>query len=220
MNERQKAILEIQQTALQVIQEHYKDFPYHNTTHTAFVIETANQLAQDAGLPPDQLELLTLMAAAHDIIQTNNPLTPGYTGENENLSADWLAEQMEIASEFPEDEIEQARRGIEATFIRHREDGIKQSAEFGDFLSELLCDSDLANLGSPWELYFPKMKDYFKEISPNAKNEEWEHYLRLQIPILRQHHYYTTVAQERFSHLRENATKLEKLLQKPGSIKL
>ncbi|MBT5016681.1 hypothetical protein HOM98_04315 [Candidatus Peregrinibacteria bacterium] len=212
MNERQKAILEIQQTALQVIQAHYADFPYHNSVHTGFVIETANLLAQDAGLPQDQLELLTLMAAAHDLIQAHDPLTDDYLGENEHQSADWLIEQMHIASEFEEDEIEQARRGIEATFIRHREDGIKQSAEFGDFLSELLCDADLANLGSPWEIYFPKTKDYFKEINPQATDEDWKHYLRLQIPILRQHHYYTTVAQERFHHLRENATKIEALL--------
>ncbi len=220
MNERQKAILEIQQAALQIIQEHYKERPYHNATHTGFVIESAILLAQDADLPQDQLELLTLMAAAHDLIQAHDPLADSYLGENENKSADWLAEQMENASEFAEDEIEQARRGIESTYIRHREDGIKQSAEFGDFLSELLCDADLANLGSPWDTYFPKMKAYFKEIVPDATKEEWEHYLRLQVPILLQHHYYTTVAQERFHHLRANATKIEELLKNPESIEL
>ncbi len=213
MNQRQQVILEIQQAALQIIQERYEDFPYHNATHTGFVIETANLLAQDAKLPQDQLELLTLMAAAHDLVQTHDPLADGYLGENENESADWLAEQMLASGQFEDDEIEQARRGIEATFILHREDGIKQSAEFGDFLSELLCDADLANLGSPWDVYFPKTKDYFQEINPNSTEEEWKHYLRLQVPILLQHHYYTTVAQERFPHLRENATKIEDSLK-------
>lgn len=212
MNKRQQTIIKIEQNALKQIKKKYADLPYHNVSHTAFVIEAVNQLAQDANLPQEQLELLTLMASAHDLIQDHNPLADDYTGENENLSADWLAEQMEGSAEFDYDEIEQARRGIEATFILHREDGIKQSAEYGDFLSELLCDADLANLGSPWEIYFPKMKAYFKETHPHADQADWGHYLRLQIPILLQHHYYTTVAQERFHHLRHNAEKLEGLL--------
>lgn len=218
MNDRTSLIEQIKEAAFAQIREKYGQLPYHNETHTEFVIESALELADDIGLSPEERDLVLLAASAHDVIQDTNPLLKTYDGNNEEASAKWAREQMTATNAFTEEEISHVEKAIISTYIKHREEGLRQSAEFKAIVSEILCDADLANLGSEWNVYLPKMADYFHEIFPHATLDDWKHYLDEQIPILCQHHYYTSAAQQRFSHLRENAERLEKLLADPGAV--
>lgn len=213
MTERTSLITTIQQTAFEKIRKDYSHLAYHNLSHTEFVLKSALELAMDKNLPESERELLTLAASAHDVIQDHNPLTPNYNADNERESANWLITQMkQYPDAFSDNDLYRIPIIIAATYVKHREDGLKQSALTGHQLSELLCDADLAALGSPWNIYEPIMTAYYNELHPNSTPKDWKSYLELQVPILLQHHYYTQEAQKRFSHLRENAEKVEKML--------
>lgn len=218
MSDRIQIVEKIKEEALKILREKYGHLPYHNGTHTEFVLECTTELAEKIDLPESEKELAILAAVAHDVNQDTNPLLKTYDGQNERASSSWVREKMATSGVFSEEEIEHVERAIISTYIKHREEGLRQSAEYKAIVSEILCDADLANLGSPWEIYIPKMADYFKEIYPSATLKEWKHFLEEQIPILLQHHYYTTAAQKQYPHLRENAEKLEKLLQDPEAI--
>ncbi|PIR13320.1 MAG: hypothetical protein COV50_06225 [Flavobacteriales bacterium CG11_big_fil_rev_8_21_14_0_20_35_7] len=213
MTERTSLITTIQQTAFGKIRKDYSHLAYHNLSHTEFVLKSALELAMDQNLPESERELLTLAASAHDVIQDHNPLTPNYNADNERESGEWLTAQMKQHPDvFSDNDFYRIPIIINATYVKHREDGLKQSALTGHQLSELLCDADLAALGSPWNIYEPNMRAYYQELHPNGTDENWKNYLKLQVPILLQHHYYTQEAQERFCHLRENAEKVEGML--------
>ena len=214
MSSRTPLIAAICDRAFEKIQNDYAELPYHNLSHTELVLQSALQLAEDRGLPESERELLTLAACAHDVIQDRNPLSSDYNADNEQKSGEWLVSQMKQHPEaFGGNDLRRAPIIINATYVKHREDGLHQSAQSGHQLSELLCDADLSALGSPWDIYEKKMKAYYKELHPNGTPEDWKNYLKLQVSILLQHHYYTKEAQERFYHLRDNAERVEKMLE-------
>jgi predicted metal-dependent HD superfamily phosphohydrolase len=204
----------IKQAALDKIQQNYSELAYHNLGHTEFVLQEALKLAQDRGLSESETELLTLAAVAHDVIHDEDPLDNDYNAENEHASGTWLVNQMrQFEGAFTEKDLVRIPIIIDATYVKHREDELRQSALTGHQLSELLCDADLGALGSPWDVYFPKMKAIYDETMPKGKDEDWKEFLELQIVILLQHHYYTPEGQKRYSHLRENAEKVEEMLK-------
>lgn len=216
MAQRTALITEIQNAAFEKIQRDYGHLPYHNLSHTEFVVNAAQKLAKDRKLPKSEQELLVLAAAAHDVVLDADSLTRDYDAKNERASGEWLTTRMAKHPEaFSDEDRCRASLIIEATTVKHRKEGLNQSALPGHALSELLCDADLAALGSPWDIYEEKMRAYFNEIHPNGTPLDWRDYLKLQVSILREHHYYTEEAQKRFHHLKENAARVETLLGYP-----
>ena len=214
MSARTSLIQTIQQAAFSKIEQDYGHLAYHNLTHTKFVLQSALQLGDDRNLPESEQELLTLAASAHDVIQDHDSLADNYNADNERESGEWLVAHMKQHPDaFPNQDMHRILIIIAATYVKHREDGLQQSALNGHQLSELLCDADLAALGNPWEIYEPHMKTYYQELHLNGTDKDWENFLRLQVEILREHHYYTQEAQQRFHHLRENAEQIEEMLK-------
>lgn len=84
--------------------------PYHNVMHTQRVIEAARLLAMTTRLDLGDVELVRLIASAHDIFHGGT----SDTETDEELSAAWLAEQMNKAG-FSRDEVEITRLAILGT---------------------------------------------------------------------------------------------------------
>jgi predicted metal-dependent HD superfamily phosphohydrolase len=215
MTQRTLLIQTIQKAAFTKIEQDYGHLAYHNLTHTKFVLQSALQLADDRNLRESEQELLTLAASSHDVIQDHDSLANDYNAENEREAGEWLVAQMrQHPAAFSNQDMHRILIIIASTYIKHREDGLQQSALNGHQLSELLCDADLAALGSPWEIYEPHMKTYYQELHAEGTDQIWHDFLRLQVEILREHHYYTPEAQQRFHHLRENAEKIEAMIER------
>lgn len=199
MTPRTALIQALIQEALEKINRDYGHLPYHNAEHTRFVLEKSRELAADRNPPESERELLELAAACHDVIR------------DETSSADWLLERLTPSGLFNETEQKRLRIIIGATTIIDRAHGLTQSAEPGHELSQLLCDADLAALGSPWPVYEEKMNAYYRETHPNGTEADRRDYLKLQQKILSTHRYYTPEARARFCHLQENAERVKNL---------
>lgn len=212
----------------------YEREPYHNPPHSQFVEMEGAALA--ATLPPEyQLNrkehcLLRLAASAHDVWY-ENPRYDGYDGKNERQSAAWLAAKMrEYPEVFDENDITITTLAIMGTWARLHpsrqkdqpwavETTIQQNVgENGQrprhIIAQLLCDADLAGLGSPWETQWGTMTGYYLELNPTGGSlETWREYLQLQRLILKNRQYYTPAAQERYrQNLLENLGRVQAIL--------
>ena len=106
---------------------------YHNTTHVQAVIRDSAILAEDLRLSEVERALLTLAAAAHDVIYDGQP------GDDERRSAAWARGWL-------------ARAGVDDTHGARVESlvlaTIAHSAPPEDRVALALLDADLAILGS------------------------------------------------------------------------
>lgn len=224
----QTALHEIIRSAEMKIETEYAHLPYHNLGHAnlaaeevvkLFDLEKQMRIEQKESFPLEKKdrELLILAAKSHDVIQ-------GYSqfGENEERSAEWLTQKIKIYNEyFSPEEKTQLQIAILGTKTQLIEDQIvreiteikKHQNPKTSLFAELLADSDLAALGMEWEIYYREMTALFQEMHPRTDFPTWENHLKQQSSLLRRFHYETQAARKKYCHLRENAEKIEALLE-------
>jgi predicted metal-dependent HD superfamily phosphohydrolase len=106
---------------------------YHNLEHIHAVIRDSTLLAQDLGLSEVDRCLLTLAAAAHDVVYNGQP------GQDERDSATWARTHL-LRAGLPEPHATRVEALILATATH--------TAPPGDLLAATLLDADLAILAT------------------------------------------------------------------------
>jgi uncharacterized protein len=168
------------------------DYSFHNTQHTLDVVHAAEQLAMHYDLTDEERFILTVAAWFHDTGYTKQ-----YEG-HEQASMD-IAEEYLCAVDMDADFIISILGCIRATEV-------PQSPR--NLLEEILCDADLANVGS----------DTFFEMSARLR-EEWhivkgreftdEEWHDIKFNLCKFHRYHTEAARAIFAPKQaENLAKL------------
>lgn len=221
----------LEKKAETILKKEFKALPYHNVNHATHTAREAEKLfrlekkfAQTQGkkfqLERSDFALLRLTAKCHDLVQgLKKP------GENEKQSAAWMIKELEGV--LSEEEKEMVTVAILGTQTLSKDNQLVQAVlEYKKHLSarvvlfaELLADSDLSSLGSPWKTYWASMSAFFKEIHPKGSLHDWALYLEAQSGILRRFHYKTEAGQKRYKYLRSNAKKIETLLKNEEKVK-
>jgi hypothetical protein len=226
--------------AIEEIRTMYQRERYHNVEHSTFVHTEAMILAEalplEYKLTQKERALLMIVSATHDVRYDHNPRVATYNGENEKEAAAWVAEQMRAHPEtFDANDIDTAVYAILATRARPHPartstgweptTTIQQNVgESGKpplhIVAQLLCDADLAGLGSPWETQQDTMTGYYLELNPEGGTlETWREYLHLQQLLLQNRSYFTAVAQGRYGpHTLENMAKIQTILRNPSDL--
>ncbi len=106
---------------------------YHDTAHVLAVLRDSAALAAELRLPPEERAVLTLAAAAHDVVYDGRP------GEDERRSAEWAVSWLR-------------RAGVSAGHVSRVEElvlaTLTHAAPDGDLTAQALLDADLAILGA------------------------------------------------------------------------
>ena len=153
-----------------------KDLYYHSLEHTKEVVKAVERIALLEGVRDEGLFLLKSAALFHDA---------GFIEQyehNEPIGAA-LAEKMLPKYGYNEQHIKTIKELIYVTQIPHKP---------VTKLQEIMCDADLDYLGTE---AFDEISDKLKrELMAKGKvhsNKEWD---TIQIPFLKQHHYFTKTA--------------------------
>ncbi len=160
--------------------EHYC---FHNIQHTIEVVEMAAQIGQASGLDEGQMEIVAIAAWFHDTGYTEQ-----YKG-HEDIS-------MRIAGDYlhhigyPTDKIRRVQSCINATNIPH---------EPHNLMEQVLCDADVANIGTETFVAKTEALRHEQEISfdRHFSHDEW---YRMSIKFCRQHQFHTDYARRIFSN--------------------
>ncbi len=106
---------------------------YHDTAHVLAVLRDSAALAAELRLPPEERAVLTLAAAAHDVVYDGRP------GEDERRSAEWAVSWLR-------------RAGVSAGHVSRVEElvlaTLTHAAPDGDLTAQALLDADLAILAA------------------------------------------------------------------------
>ncbi|NBU81517.1 MAG: phosphohydrolase [Flavobacteriaceae bacterium] len=153
-----------------------KDLYYHSLEHTKEVVKAVERIALLEGVRDEGLFLLKSAALFHDA---------GFIEQyehNEPIGAA-LAEKMLPKYGYNEQHIKTIKELIYVTQIPHKP---------VTKLQEIMCDADLDYLGTE---AFDEISDKLKrELMAKGKvqsDKEWD---TIQIPFLKQHHYFTNTA--------------------------
>jgi predicted metal-dependent HD superfamily phosphohydrolase len=185
---------------------------YHNRSHSENVLSAitaiAEELIKEHHLQPQKLIIARISAAGHDLIQGQQG------GANERESGREAAELMTKSGGFSEKEIEEVQEVINATVVKIENYKIIYSP--GDnLLSQALADADLSTFGMPpslfWESALNHAKEYYKKKRLNP--EELQEYIKYEIELLKNHHFYTNAAERLFPHKQANIVWLKMQLQ-------
>lgn len=189
-----------------------KDTPgksYHNLKHAQYVIADTLALIRRAveNGKPVKSYLGKLAAAGHDEEQDMG------RDANERKSADLQKERMVKAGFSPEDIyiVEDAIMGTRVTF---ESDGMRQYPNKENYLSLILADADLANLGGPTEFFEESTVDVMLELNgdeiPSLEKqiEFWES----NVELLSTHEYYTEEARSIFNNQKANLARSQEIL--------
>jgi len=156
---------------------------YHNAAHTELdVLPAARRLGQLTGLSPDELGLLEVGAAFHDLGHVVQ--SPGH----EAIGVDIATEILPRYGFTPPD-IQRVASLILAT---------RMPQSPNSQLEQLLADADLDSLGR--EDFLETSKALWQERTALGFTHRWPEWLELQLLFLRSHRYFTEAARQ----LREN----------------
>ena len=155
-------------------------FTYHNVAHTFSVMEFCKVLAKDEGINPEETELLLFADLFHDYGFVKSPIEHEITGAQ-------IASEYCKTVDFNTEQIKQIEELILST---------KWPQNAKNHLSMILCDSDLAYLGTP---DYPKIADNLREerkaLGFEFSDEDW---FNLQINFLKEQHFFTASAKKHF----------------------
>ena len=153
--------------------------PYHNIQHTFEVYQYVQRIADYENLTPEEKEIVVLASLFHDTGNSNT-----YKG-HEKISADNAYAFLSNIG-YPEENIEKVCSCIKATQMPQAP---KTKIE------EILCDADLAHLGT--NAFRSKNKllrsEWFKCFNKNYTDKEW---LENNICFLESHSYFTSYGKE------------------------
>ena len=176
---------------------------YHNRIHTQDVVDASENIAQlalTAGkIQTSDIPLIKIAASFHDIEQDLGG------GLNEKESARLAEEEMRKTGIFGDDDIRKVKEMIMATIVFFENGVMKQSAT-QDYLTQVITDADLANLGKKPDAFWEKAKRLLKEMkkTDNLSREDELAFAKTEIPFLEHHKFYTPEADILFSHKQEN----------------
>ncbi len=174
--------------------------PFHNLSHTLSVYRAARKIGLYEKISPADLELVSIAALFHDI-----GYAEVYHGHEEK-SADHASYYLN-QSDFSSLKTQKITTCIESTQVPQRPQNIQQ---------QILCDADLAHLGS--KDFEKKNNDLRKEwevvLNKSFSEKEW---LLFNINFLRAHRYHTTFGKEVLEPQKQ--INLEKLIAKYEALK-
>jgi predicted metal-dependent HD superfamily phosphohydrolase len=174
-----------------------RHYSFHNPQHTIDVVAQARIMGLESNMSQTDMETLLIAAWFHDAGYTE--MYEGHEEVSISLAKAYLRTQN-----FPEDRIQAVCDCINATTMPQHPQ---------TFVEQILCDADIANIGS----------DTFFEMSARLRSEheivkgktytdaEW---YNVKHGICTSHRFHTEYAHTHFSPKQaENAAKLEKLEQ-------
>ncbi|MFA5174489.1 MAG: HD domain-containing protein [Candidatus Pacearchaeota archaeon] len=188
------------QKIIQLVQNYAPILHYHNATHALEVWNIARQYALSGKINCEDKQALEVAALLHDII-----VVPGKQ-DNEEKSADF-AEAYTRNLGYSFKQTDTAKRLILAT---------KMPQNPKSYLEELICDSDLDNLGRP---DFLIKGDLLRQELELPENVDW---YKRQLDFIKNHNYFTDLAKNFRNPVKlENIEKLKDIiiLQKKLNIK-
>ncbi|HEU4901881.1 MAG TPA: YitT family protein [Flavisolibacter sp.] len=167
---------------------------YHNASHTASVLEAAENLALSEGLSEEETMLVKTAALFHDT---------GFlhTYKNHEEASCTMARETLPCHGYTPWQIDAICRIIMATKLPYRPT---------DKLQEIICDADLHYLGT--EQYFPVAQNLyseFKKIGQVRSQADWQ---QQQVLFLGAHRFFTASAQRQYGP--KKAEHLNKLITK------
>lgn len=82
-----------------------------------------------------------------------------------------------------------------------------------DYLSKLICDSDLANFGKPFDVFWDRSLRVHKELKEKDSfpDDDYKMIALGQIILLKNHNFYTEEAKEVFGQKNQNIAKLNQI---------
>lgn len=164
---------------------------FHNSDHTAQVVQAAEEISRGYDLSTREHTLLLVAAWFHDT---------GYDGGaegHESRSANYATAFME-AQGFSPDDVEVVKTCILNTSLNQHPDHL---------LGQILCDADLAHLGKPsfWDLSSKLRLEKALTCNRILTEQEW---VEQEIKFLQSHTYYTSVAFELYNSDKQNHIRL------------
>lgn len=164
-----------------------KSLQFHNYQHTLNVVKNAILLSEKSGLSDENEEMVIIAAYFHD---TGNLET---SKEHELLSCS-IARKFLENENYPEDKIQIIENLILATEIDRAPKTL---------LEEIICDADLSHLGNNSFLtQNQKLREEWANfLGLTFTDKEW---LYLNLKFLKEHHFYTEVAQNLYSNQKSN----------------
>ena len=171
---------------------------YHNISHVQFVVDMVKEIGTHTGISDDDLEILQIAAWFHDLGHIKT-----WEG-HEEVSAK-LAEEYLNNINYPQDSIKKVVGCILATKIPHNPH---------NQLEEIICDADIAHIGSK---SFFDLSDLLKLEIENRKNKkisdsEW---LDKNIEFITKSKFFTKYAKQTFEDRKNlNILKLQKRYKK------
>jgi predicted metal-dependent HD superfamily phosphohydrolase len=160
-------------------------FVFHSLQHTLDVVQIAQYIGMNEGLSNDELELVSIAGWFHDT---------GYTESYEQHEEHGVAIAEAFlrslpATDFPADRIAAVSACIMAT---------KMPQSPTNILQQVLCDADLANLGTEDFLdNTERLRDELEwRLGTAFSDEEW--YTR-SLTFCQTHHYHTACARQLFT---------------------
>lgn len=183
---------------------------YHNKIHVEDVINAAREMIRLAiereKITISDSNLLLIAIGFHDVEQLAG------SGKNEKESGRIAGEHVRRKKIFTEDEIKRVEELIEATRGEVDNNHLTQSAT-DDYLSKLICDSDLANFGRPFDVFWDRSLRVHKELEERDSFSDVDYKMIAlgQIILLKNHNFYTEEAREIFDQKNQNIAKLNQI---------
>lgn len=171
-----------------------KEYSYHSLTHTQEVVAAAEEIGNETGLSPEQLELVIVAAWFHDV---------GYKcgfKNHEEESARLMREKLAEFNVAPQ-KIDEVEKIIKSTQM-------PQSPE--DELSKVMCDADLYHLST--DAFFIRSEELRQELinvcDEKIPPKDWA---KKNLKFLSTHSYFTTYGQKTLEPRKQsNIKKLQK----------
>ncbi len=171
---------------------------YHNLTHVKNVVELVKEIGKNTNVTDDEIEMLVISAWFHDIGHIKT-----WKG-HEEVSAE-LAKEYLSGKNYPAEKIKKITNCIIATKIPHQPNNV---------LEEIICDADIAHIGSD---DFDDQSELLKLEIEKRENKEISEldWLEKNINFLSKNKFFTKYAKLKFDEKKNaNLLKLKKRLKK------
>lgn len=156
-------------------------YTYHNWVHTVQVRDEALLLARQAGVSPDELEIINLAALFHDIGFAN--VYSGHEDSSKQIAQDFLS-----SHQYPVDKIATILGLIEAT---------KLESKPANQLEALLKDADTSSLGrSHFQIYTNSLRKELNAVQHAVlSKKDWA---KANLRFLEEHEYFSQEGKQRY----------------------
>lgn len=188
-----------------------RPLPYHNGYHSkqevvSHVIRMGEIALKRGKITSSDFMLLPIAGAWHDAEQDLGP------GQNEDVSADRLEEQLRATGVFSEDEISKGRNFVLATKAPIKDGVMKQEAT-EDYATQIICDADWFKVGADFPTYWQRSLDYLREVKGNEElsAEDIAAFAADQVHLFGEQEFFTEEAREIFPNRESNMQRSREL---------